>query len=371
VTSSVGRGIANASGVLAGLQPVLTSRSSVTTIASNLVNPLTHQWNLNIERALPGGFLLTTAYVGTRGEHLFVNTDMNPFLKNKNFGFVTARTNGGDSIYHSGQLKLERSFSHGLLLRGAYTYSKFIDDMSDVFVTSGTSSYAQDVTNQHGDRGLSAYDRRHLFTMAYIYQLPYVHEHDNAFKSVLNALTSGWQTSGTLTFSSGPPQTFAAGFDNNGDGHGNDRPSLGNPKVPINYSPACVLATSTCDTGVGFTVDGVTFTDFNSSFGTDPVTGAFTATKNDFRYYVWSGHNGNIGRNTFIAPGFQNWNLSAQRTIKFKERYAFMIRGEFYNAFNHPNLGIPVLTLTSGSFLNEAQTINGGRIVVLWGKFSF
>jgi hypothetical protein len=190
--------------------------------------------------------------------------------------------------------------------------------------------------------------------------------------TVLNAVTSGWQTSGTLTFSTGFPQTFIDGFDNNGDLHsGNDRPSLGNVKVPINYSTACLNPAGTCDTGVGFTVDGVHFTDFNSSFGTDPVTGAFTATKNDFHYYVASGVNGNIGRNSFIAPGFEFVNLSAERTFKFKERYAFMIRGEFYNALNHPNLGIPSLNLASPTFFNEARTINGGRIGVIWGKFSF
>jgi outer membrane receptor protein involved in Fe transport len=372
VIGGSGRGTGDATGVLGGLQPVLNSHSTVDSILAHLLNPITHQWNLNIERALPGGFLLTTAYIGTRGEHLFVNTDFNPGQANPNFGAVTVRSNGGDSIYHAGQLKLERSFSHGFLLRGAYTYSKLIDDQSDVFTSSGGSSFAQDLFNQRSDRGLSAFDRRHRFTLAYLYELPYVHNRDNMVMTVLNAITSGWQTSGTITFSTGAPETFIDGFDNNGDLHsGNDRPSLGNVKVPINYSPACLAVTSTCDSGVGFTVDGTHFTDFNSSFGTDPITGAFTATKNDFHYYVTSGVNGNIGRNSFIAPGFQFWNLSAERTIKFKERYNFLIRGEFYNAFNHPNLGIPTLNLANPNFLNEAITINGGRTVVLWGKFSF
>jgi outer membrane receptor protein involved in Fe transport len=368
---SFGRGIPDATGALAGLQPALTSTSAVDTMNAHLLNPLTHQWNLNIERQLPGGFLLTTAYVGTRGEHLFVNTDMNPFLANPNFGPVLARTNGGDSIFHAGELKLERSFSHGMLLRAGYTYSKFIDDMSDVFVTSGTSSFPQDVTNQHGDRGLSSFDHRNNFVLAYLYQLPSVHSSDNAGLAVLHALTSGWQTAATITFSSGAPQTFYDGIDSNHDLHANDRPSLGNLKVPINYSAACLNPAGTCDSGVGFTLDGVTFTDFNSSFGFDPATGAFTASKTDFRYYVWFGHNGNIGRNTFISPGFQNWNLSAQRTIKLKEHYAFMIRGEFFNAFNHPNLGIPTLNFASSFFDNTAATIGGARTVVVWGKFSF
>jgi len=200
------------------LQPTLSPFSSVSTITSNLVNPLTHQWNLDIQRSLPGSFILTAAYVGTRGEHLFVNKEFNPFLNNPNFGFVGVRTNGGDSIYHSGQLQIERPFKHGLLLRGAYTYSKFIDDQSEVFVTSGGSSRSQDILNQSSDRGLSAFDRRHRFTLAYLYELPYVHDRSNAFMTALNAITSGWQTTGILTFSTGAPETVHDGLDINGDG---------------------------------------------------------------------------------------------------------------------------------------------------------
>jgi hypothetical protein len=380
---ATGRGFANASGALLALQATQTPTSNVTTIVSNLRNPLTQQWNLDIQRSLPGGIIMTAAYVGTRGEHLFVNQEFNPgvgtdangnqLFTNPNFGFVSARTNGGDSIYHAGQLKVERPFSHGLLVRGSYTYSKFIDDMSEVFATSGGSSRAQDLTNQGADRGLSAFDRRHRLAIAYLYQLPSLHNPSSAFMTALNGIVGGWQTSGTLSFTSGAPETLHDGFDNNGDGFGgNDRPSLANPKVPINYTAACLKATSTCDTGVGFSNDGIHFTDFNSSFGTDLITGAFTATKNDFRYIVIAGQNGNIGRNTFISAGTINTNLSVQKIVKLKERYTFTLRGDLFNAFNHPNLGIPNLTLTSGTaFENEARTINGGRIVVLWGKFSF
>jgi Carboxypeptidase regulatory-like domain/TonB-dependent Receptor Plug Domain len=371
VTGGAGRGFANASTTLLALQPTQSSQSSVITIASNLRNPLTHQWNVDIQRQLPGGLLLTAAYVGTRGEHLFVNQEFNPGFVNPNFGLVSARTNGGDSIYHAGQLTVEHPFKHGLLVRGAYTYSKFIDDMSEVFTTSGLSSRAQSLSNQGADRGLSAFDRRHRFSVAYLYDLPYVHNNGNAALSVLSAITRDWQTSGTLSFASGAPETISVGFDNNGDGFGgNDRPSLGNASVPINYSQACLDPNGTCNSGVGFSLDGVHFADFNSSFGVD-AQGNFIATKNDFRYIVVSGKNGNIGRNTFISPGSISNNISVQRTVKFKERYAFMIRGEFYNAFNHPNLGIPTLRLTSQNFGDLAQTINGGRTVILWGKFSF
>jgi outer membrane receptor protein involved in Fe transport len=379
---ATGRGFANASGALQGLQPTQSAKSSIFTIASNLRNPLTHQWNVDIERSLPGGIIMTAAYVGTRGEHLFVNQDFNPgvgtdangnqLFTNPNFSFVSARTNGGDSIYHAGQLKVERPFSHGLLVRGSYTYSKFIDDMSEVFVTSGGSSRAQNLLNQGGDRGLSAFDRRHRLAIAYLYELPHFHSHEGALMATLNAITAGWQTTGTLSFTSGAPETFHDGFDANGDGYGgNDRPSLANASVPINYSATCLTPTGFCNTGVGFSADGVHFVDFNSSFGSD-AQGNFIATKNQFHYVVVLGQNGNVGRNTFISPGTINTNLSVQKIVKFKERYAFTVRGDFFNAFNHPNIGIPNLALTSGTaFENEAITINGGRTVVLWGKFSF
>jgi hypothetical protein len=242
--------------------------------------------------------------------------------------------------------------------------------MSEVFVTSGLSSRAQNLTDQAAERGLSAFDRRHRLSIAYLYNLPYVHNDSNTAFRLLKAVTSGWQTSGTLAFASGAPETISDGFDNNGDAYANDRPSLGNPKVPINYSPACLSPAGTCNSGVGFSNDGVHFVDFNSSFGLD-AQGNFVATKNDFRYVVVAGQNGNIGRNTFISPGTIDNNISVQRTVKFKERYAFMLRGEFYNAFNHPDLGIPTLRLTSQNFGNLAQTIIGGRTVILWGKFSF
>jgi hypothetical protein len=289
---------------------------------------------------------------------------------------VTVRDNSGDSNYHSGQLTLDRKFSHGLLLRGAYTYSKFIDDTSEVFTSTGGSSFSQDVFNQKGDYGPSAYDRRHRFVMTYIWDLPYPHSTGNWGMSALSYATRGWQWAGTATFQSGAPETLQSGFDVNGDGHGgSDRPSLGNPNVPINYSVACRDPLGTCNTGVGFSLDGVTFTDFNSSFGFDPSTGNFTASRNDFRYVVIQGQNGNIGRNTFYGPGQMFYNTSVQRTFKFLERQSLTFRLELFNAFNHPNLftdgGLNSYSVASSHFLDIANTISGNRQIKFWLKYSF
>jgi outer membrane receptor protein involved in Fe transport len=390
-----GRGLANATGLLASISPSPNPLATIDSMASNIRNPLTQQWNFDIQRELPGGLIFTAAYVGTRGEHLFVNTELNPGINqfdasgnvirmNPNFGSVVIRDNGGDSIYHSGQFSVDRKFSHGLLLRAAYTYSKLIDDGSEVFTSTGNSTFSQDILRQGSDRGLSAYDRRNRFVATYVWELPYVHSTANAAMGVLSYVTRGWSWSGTFTAQTGNPETLSVGFDANGDAHsGNDRPSLGNPKVPINYSTACLNPNGTCDTGVGFSLDGVHFVDFNSSFGFDPATGNFTATKNDFRYLVTLGQNGNIGRNTLIGPGQWFYNTGVARTFKLHERHQLQFRAEFFNAFNHPNFFTDVpgivasngfndlYTITSPHFLNNALSIAGGRQMKFWLKYSF
>lgn len=377
------RGQPSFSGVVPSITPALSPFDSVTTVASDLANPETLQWNASIERSLPGSWMASVAYVGTRGEHLYLNHELNPGVNgvrlNPNRGGIFARTNNGDSIYHGLQAKVEHSFRKGLLFRGAYTFSRSIDNGSEVFVTSGGSTRAQDQFSFRGDRGPSAFDRKHRAVLTWVYDLPSVHGDSGALR-MMKQVTNGWQVSGTASFESGAPETIhLENFDVNGDLSGfNDRPSLGNLKVPINYSAACLNPAGTCNTGVGFSTDGVNFTDFNSSFGTDPVTGAFTAKASDFRYLVALGKNGNIGRNTFYNPGRQDWAMAVQREFKFLERQAFLLRLEAFNPFNHPNLGggednVPSVSgsITSPNFLNTAVTSVGGRSIKFFVRYSF
>ncbi len=378
VAAATPRGVSGFSTVVPSITPALSPFDSVSTVASDLRNPETLQWNVNVERSLPGNWIATVAYVGTRGEHLYLNHELNPGVNgvrlNPDRGGIFARTNNGDSIYHALQTKVERSFKNGLLFRGAYTFSRSIDNGSEVFVTSGGSTRAQDQFSFRGDRGPSAFDRKQRAVFTWVYQLPEVHGDSGALRA-LKFVTNGWQVSGTASFETGAPETISfGGFDQNGDLSGfNDRPTLGNPAVPINYSPACRDAASTCNTGVGFSVDGVNFVDFNSSFG-----GNFAAKASDFHYLAIVGRNGNVGRNTFYNPGRQDWAMSIQREFKIHESQAFLLRMEAFNPFNHPNLGggedgVPSVSgdIVSGNFLNKSITSVGGRSVKFYLRYSF
>jgi outer membrane receptor protein involved in Fe transport len=379
-----GRGIPNAFGTLAAATATPNPFATIDTISSNLRNPLTHQWNLDIQRELPGGFIFTAAYVGTRGEHLFTSQELNPgdgsgnpgpsgiSRLNNNFGSVVVRDNGGDSIYHSGQFTLDRKFSHGLLLRGAYTYSKLIDNTSEVFQTTGGSSFSEVINSQASDRGLSAYDHRNRFVGTYVWDLPYVHSTGNKALDVLSYVTRGWSWSGTFTAQTGSPETISDGIDFNNDGHsGNDRPSLGNVAAPFT------------SVGIDGTQLGVTTTP-GTIFGPflACVTGApgcVAQPASAFHFIVPAvGVQGNVGRNTFIGPGQWFYNTGVARTFKIHERHELTFRTEFFNAFNHanlftdvPNLATNIFQLTNPNFGNFPLTIDGGRQIKFWLKYSF
>lgn len=346
-TSNAGRGVANASTALAGAQAVLNPLGAVTTISNNLRNPLTHQWNLNIQRELPGGFILTAAYVGTRGERLFVSQAYNPRVNggariNPSLGPITVRDNAGDSIYHGGQFQLDRKFSHGLLLRAAYTYSKLLDDGSDVFgptggLTINRNDFSQDPFCQKCDRGPSIFDVRHRFVATYIWDLPYLHNSSNFAAGIVKTVTRDWTISGTMTAQTGFAGTVFNGVDSLGDGSTfNDRPFIADATKGV--------------------FDKARYGFLKANSGSAALVGT-------------------IGRGSVEMPGFQNWDFAVQRAFKIPMRHfesqALTLRGEAYNVFNHPNLGIPNLNLSATDFGNLAETIYGGRVMKIKLSYSF
>lgn len=342
----------------------------IQTMASNLHNPLTQQWNLNVQRELPLGLVVTLAYVGTRGNHLFANSEFNPavfFVRaNSNFGEFEVRTNAGDSWYNSGQLEVERKF-HSLVLRAAYTYSKFMDDTSGIQVTTGGATFPQVLSDQHSDWGPSAYDRRHRFTIVYDWPVPYVH--GNAF---LRALTDQWRWSGLATIESGTPNTVELGFDNIGNEHGNARPNLLTPNAPLNsFAFDGSYFGSGTPYSAGSDYDFICMLEWNAG---GPVCPPEPATS--FHFLVPSfGTPGNVGRNSVFGPGQVYFDTAIQRDFPVhfwkRENQALSFRVDLFNALNHPNLFTPDLTNMDLNYDNTAITIQGGRTIKLWLKYSF
>src|SRR5262249_40430626 len=343
------------------------------TMASNLRNPMTHQWNLNVQRELPWNMSFNAAYVGSRGIRLFANDELNPGINgirlNPGRGPITVRDNSGDSIYHGLDLKLDRRFHKGLLLRGAYTYSKLIDTVSEVFSFASpggnaTSFPQNEFVNTGGraaERGLSTFDRRQRFVFSYVWDIPGVNRSSNGLFTALGYITKGWQIAGTSAFQTGAPANITSGFDQNGDLRAtNDRPSLGNPSAPLN---SWAVDGKFVGGTPGTLYDGQVF----EATGTlNPVAA------NTVHFLVQPGI-GNLGRNTFVMPGAIDNSMAVSRRFKIHglENHALEFRAEAFNLFNHPNLGLgdaisgtpqTDTVLADGSaFLDNSQTIYGGR----------
>ena len=351
--SACGRGPADPLGAIAAATGTLSPKTAISSVDSNFRNPLIHQWNFNVQRELPLQMKAEVAYVGTRAERLWVNEQLNPVnpltgvREVSTRGSVVVRSNRGDSIYHGLQTSVTRNVGFAQV-RGSYTWSKSIDNGSEVFVTSGGATRWQNVKDPRSDRGVSAFDRTHRAAISYSVAPPAPWK-----KGFMGAIFNGWGTSGVLSFQSGTPETiYFGGFDQNGDGEAfNDRPTLGNPN-----------GTSL----LGYTLDGVNFFDWNTDAPTP---------KNTFKYLFIDGQNGNVGRNSFRYPGSINFDASILKefSMPYAEGHKVQVRMDMINAFNHPNLGVSGLDgdITSPTFLDLPSTRRGGRQLFLWLKYEF
>jgi hypothetical protein len=380
-TSTLGRGIANATSVIAGLSPVVDPFSSVQSVNNNLVNPQTHEWNLGFEHQLPANLKWTVSYVGARAEKLFANQQFNYFdpntgnRLNPDRGAINTRGNYADSIYHGVTTDVSHDFSHGLFVRGTYTFSKAMDDGSEVFTTTNqATSYAANLApgGRAGEWSRSAFDHRHYLGIQYVYELP-----GYSGERILSLVTKNWTIAGDTILQSGPPGTWGvAGADTNGDGSAfNDRPSLSNPHAPT--------------TAIG--IDGAVL-DPTVQPGTYYDVATFNQTGNLVAVAPGSVHflipvgSGNVRRDSYNQPGVQFWNLSVQKDIPagftHLEGASFQIRAEAQDVGNHNNVepvDTNVLNAGVSSFLNPSQTrsnVNNGslaqgRVMRFWAKFSF
>jgi len=102
------------------MTPAFSATSSVQSDISNLVNPITYQYNFGIERELPFQLKGTLNYVASRGEKLYSNRQLNYTVNgariNPSRGIINVRDNRGDSDYNSLQAEVDRKFSRGLFL---------------------------------------------------------------------------------------------------------------------------------------------------------------------------------------------------------------------------------------------------------------
>ena len=398
-TATNPRGLPNFASQFPAVAAPINPLSPQTLIDPKLRNPYYQRWSGGFQRELPYRLILDMSYVGSKGTRLYINEDANPLvpaaLRITPAGYTgptsgrldniqgprTVRTNGGSSIYHSGQLNVARRFADNFSLTGAYTWSKAIDNASEVFaqndVLGSTSLFA--IPSVFGgdrlDRAVSLFDRTHIASLTYVYEIPFFREQ----RGIVGHLLGGFQISGVTNFESGVPFTVTNGFESNGIS-GTDRPNH-NPSgqrgvraVPAVNAQGFITGYTNPDAG-NATIDPNT-----AEFIINPT---FTAGLAGSVPRV-----GSLGRNTVRTPGTNNWNLNILKTTRITESTRLEFRTEFFNIFNHPqylqgsispfsptngNIENTAGTATAERFLNPntPATDGGGRVVRYQLKFIF
>jgi len=295
--------------------PALNRTPDIYVFAPNYVQPLTHQWSLNIERQLGRDYILTVGYLGVRGEHLTRTRDINffpeaatqgtladgtavtfyrhpgtaanpntPARPDPNFGRISLFDSGGDSTYHGGFVQINKRLTHNFQVLASYTLAHAIDDEPDftsVVVGSDDSKNAQDTLNPNAQRGRANADIRHRFVFSGLWDINYADKMKNA---ALRGILSGYQFGLIANAQSGRPLTITAGGDPNND--------------------------------------------LNTSTDRSPFA----------------------GRNTLNGPSFETVDIRFTRDIKIHERAALHLIFEAFNVTNRANFSS--ITTSAYSFSN-------------------
>ena len=232
--------------------------------------------------------------------------------------FGSGNTNtltSANSIYNSGQITVERK-ANDVTFLAAYTFAKGLDD-------SSAFNDLVNFANPKLSRGLSSTDITHNFVASYVWAIPF----DRAFGNAPKRLTQGWQMQGITRFSTGFPIQMNQGT---GDASlvgssATDMPNLVGKVVTVNprkSNPGCP------------TTDGTGCYFLPGAFAVNTDLGTF----------------GTANRRFFHGPGFNNTDFGILKRTVINENYAFDLRVEFFNIFNHAQFKNPGGNISGSSF---------------------
>ena len=323
-------------------QPVAPAdhRGNWDTRDPNLKNGRIQQWNVNIERKLPGQMVFMASYAGTHGDRLFrkgldLNTAppgfplFNPSFRRPypNLGSVNATLSEAFLDYHSMQLRLERRATEGGFLLVSYTWSKGLTDgQSGLGGDPGViySAYLKGV-----DKAANNTDLRHNFRLSYLYELPF----GSSLTGVPKAFVHGWNINSILLAHSGYPLAMTV-FNLSGTSGFAMRPNrvcdggLNNPSIDRWFDVSC--------------------------FPAAPV-----------------GTVGNAARTTLFGPGRWNLDLSLSKEFAVTDGSHIEFRTEFFNALNHAQFAVPNTGVDGFSAGRISSTVQTSRQIQFALKYIF
>ncbi len=412
-------------------------------------------WSFGIERELTKNSAFEARYSGNHAYNLFQSVNNNPFIADLKtdfpnlvqgltpcpatqqigpgagtdvgrvhcgIGVQRSRNNSGYSNYQGLQLEFRaNNLFKQLTIRSGYTWSKNLDNVSEIFSTFGggnTSTWAQNPLNTtKGEYSFSGLDYPHTWTILFTEQVPFYKDQHGLAGHVFGGwafsanyiLESGQRYtpvqggSAIFTTCSGTPSTckgasngdyYDAGFFNAFVGVDIARPFNGNLAAPFNTvgmfaGDACTFfaltgAEPVCNPAIANTLISVNALNLGQGIkaGSTPVT----VTKDQVRFIVNSGISeslfgtpfGNVPRNIGTDAITNVANFSVYKRIKLTEKTSIELHTTLLNALNHFNFGsVDPFVEDAGSrssfngFADPTLTGAAGRRLLIGGKITF
>ena len=316
--------------------------------------PYVQTWFLAAQREVMKDTVLEITYSGNHSSRLPIIADYNqalpnavtgtcnttvttgclgiqPRRPNQGFGAITWVNPAGISTYNGLSARLEHRFSHGLYFLNSFTWSKALGDSEQALETTSAAGNAlanpQNVYNLKAERGPSSFDVKFMNTTSFVYELPFGkgRRFGANWSPVLDGALGGWEVNTINLSNSGLPVNvvYAPGATNDVTG-----------RIP-DYRGAAVMRPNIIGNPAGLrSTDMLNFYFDKAAFQIPGPTAPF----------------GNLSRNAFRTPSFNQWDLGISKKFRIGENLAVQFRSEFFNALNHTNFGFPDATVTDAAF---------------------
>jgi hypothetical protein len=379
-------------------------RVSVRTMDVHMRDSSVQSYYFGVERQFLKDFLLRVNYQGSMGHHLsqlmnlnrydgmYYNASLGGARPNPLYSGFNYRANNLNSNYNALVTEVQKRYSNGLQLQFSFTWSKLMDEGSDLFTGStSTGGYSQPFYFQSNndpklEYGAGAFDHTKNVKTVLTYELPFLKNQ----KGFAGRVFGGWQVSAFYQGYSGHPvEVYLSrgrykgdaldpngiveniGGDYNLDGVDNDHPNFVGMSANQAYShanPADGIFTDNNLIGCGYAgakSSAGAIAACNNNYGVSTPNSLFV---NPSGYGV---HFGELGRNVFRGPWFNGLDGALLKNFKITETIRLQLRVEAINLDNHPSFDYITTDLNSGNFGKAQGTVTDARHVQLGGRITF
>jgi len=295
-----------------------------TYIPKDLPQGYVESWNVTLQRALPSNFSVEVAFVGNHGVNVPTSNNLNINAsrvpgsgastepENILFGrtLQTLEPWNAPSYYEGLQVRLNRRFTNGFTLYNSYAYGKAIDFNPS---TPGANNF--NVINFAANKGLSDWDRRNIYTMSAVYEVPFGQGKRYFTSGPGKWVLGGWQINGLWSWESGLPLDIST--------------STASLNAPGNINRPNVNGPVQIFGGIG---PGTQY--FDKTMFSAPAANTF----------------GNLGRNVLHGPNLFDIDASIFRRFPLRERMNLEFRAEAFNLTNTPQYNRPDAVFTDAAF---------------------